>query len=165
MFREARTGPDDDAPMRLAHTLKGVAASMGAVDVAAAAEALEKACKDHAASETIEALLSQMLAELEPVFKGIGALPQDQASTSDSTGTGAGAANSRAALTKLRQALEEFDVDATDIAAELLLNAQGTPAYPAIESIVDCLHSFDFSGALDILRDKEAAILAIKDED
>ena len=159
MFGEAQTGPDDGAPMRLSHTLKGVAASMGAMDVAAAAEALETACKDHAASEIIEALLAQTLSELVPVLQGIGALSQDRVGTSARTS----AVDSGAVLKKLRQALEESEVDATDIAAELLLCAQGTPAYSSVESLVDCLDSFDFDGALDILRDNEAAILAIND--
>ena len=159
VFGEALTGPDDAAPMRLAHTLKGVAASMGAVDVAAAAEVLEAACQDHLASGTIETLLAHTLAALEPVLQSIGALQQDLASSSGRAE--ASALDSRAALAKLQQALEEFDVDASDIAAELLLCAQGTPACKPVEAIVECLDSFDFSGAMDILRDNEAVILEI----
>ncbi len=154
-FRAARIGTDDAAPMRLAHTLKGIAASIGAADVAAAAAALETACNQQEAAEAIEGRLAQLLTALAPVLHSIGAAPQQLAGNSPRSGA---AGDNRAALTRLQEALENFDITAKDIVAESLPAAPGTPAYTIIESLVACIDSFDFSGAQDILRDNELVI-------
>jgi HPt (histidine-containing phosphotransfer) domain-containing protein len=158
-FRAARAGTDGDAPMRLAHTLKGIAASIGAGDVAMAAGALETACKDHEPAEVIEERLTQLLAQLTPVLQGIAAVQKKLVGTA--VRSGGGVDDSSAALLNLREALENFDITAKDIIEELLPTARGTPAYATIESLVACIDSFDFSGALDILRDNEAVIVKI----
>ena len=45
-FRDAALEADPDAPRREAHTLKGVAATLGAARLEAVARALESACKE-----------------------------------------------------------------------------------------------------------------------
>jgi CheY-like chemotaxis protein len=67
-FRDAQTDADPEAAMRLAHSLKGVAANLGAKAVQRAAHELEKACQN---DEGIPAALESLLAELEPVLAGI----------------------------------------------------------------------------------------------
>jgi signal transduction histidine kinase/DNA-binding response OmpR family regulator/HPt (histidine-containing phosphotransfer) domain-containing protein len=129
-FRVARVGTDSDAPMRLAHTLKGLAASIGAVDVAAAAAALESDCVQHEAAEIIEPRLAQLLAQLMPVLQGIGAAQKNLADTSASSGGVAG--DTAAALTNLQAALEGFDIHAKEIADELLPLAQGLLPTPQL---------------------------------
>ena len=104
--------------------------------------------------------MAQLLKELAPVLQGIGAAPQQLAGNSPRSGA---AGDNRAALNKLRAALENFDINAKDIVGELLPAAPGTPAYATIESLVACIDSFDFNGALDILRDNELAIAKINE--
>lgn len=62
---------DPEAAGRLAHTLKGAAASMGAQALREAAQALEQACKQNAAADRIEAAFKAVTGELSPVLVGI----------------------------------------------------------------------------------------------
>ena len=68
-------------------------------------------------------------------------------------------------MTDLREALENYDTSAQDIVDGLQAAAQGTPAYAAIESLVACVDSYDFDGAMDILRENEAAFALISEAD
>jgi hypothetical protein len=104
-----------------------------------------------------------LLAQLMPVLQGIGAAQKNLADTSASSGGVAG--DTAAALTNLQAALEGFDIHAKEIADELLPLAQGTAAYSTIESLIACIDSFDFGGALDILRENESAIIELKKTD
>ena len=76
LFRAAQSEPDPAVPLRLAHTLKGLAGNIGATKLQAAAAALEKACRIPSAS-AIESALAQTLAELAPVIHGLDRLPDD----------------------------------------------------------------------------------------
>ena len=60
-----------EAPGRLAHTLKGAAASIGAESLRQAALALEQASKQGAADAVVKAALDAVLRELQPVLDGI----------------------------------------------------------------------------------------------
>jgi signal transduction histidine kinase/DNA-binding response OmpR family regulator len=159
VFLKAQLDPDRDAPMRLAHTLKGVAGSIGAMSVAAAAGDLESACKQKEYREFIPERLAQLLVVLVPVLQGIGAAEPDLTGTSVSSDVGA--LDIGVALENLRKALENFDVGARDIADELLQVAMGTPVSEIIQSLLKYLDSYDFSAALDILVENESAILQI----
>jgi signal transduction histidine kinase/CheY-like chemotaxis protein/HPt (histidine-containing phosphotransfer) domain-containing protein len=70
-FRSAQADPDPEAAMRLAHSLKGVAANLGAKGVQEAAYGLERACRDDA---DVAAALAALLAEIKPVMDGIRAM-------------------------------------------------------------------------------------------
>ena len=121
--------------------------------------ALETACNHNETAGTIEERLAQLLVELMPVLAGIDAARKDLVDTSPSS---VGVARERrAVLTDLREALENFDASAKDIVDELQAAARETPAHAAIESLVACIDSFDFGGALDILQENEAAIAEI----
>jgi HPt (histidine-containing phosphotransfer) domain-containing protein len=70
-FRSAQADPDPEAAMRLAHSLKGVAANLGAKGVQEAAHRLERACRDDA---DVAAALAALLADIAPVMDGIRAM-------------------------------------------------------------------------------------------
>lgn len=70
-FIEARAADEQEAPGRLAHTLKGAAASIGAEPLRQAALALEQACKHAAADSVVQGALDAVLSELQPVLNGI----------------------------------------------------------------------------------------------
>jgi len=73
-FREAFLKGDWDGSRLMAHDLKGVAASVGADAVSAAAAALEAACARGAEAGEIEALIDGVSRALEPVVAGVRAL-------------------------------------------------------------------------------------------
>ena len=70
-FRAAQADPDPEAAMRLAHSLKGVAANLGARGVQQAAHELERACRDRC---EISTPLAELLDQLAPVIAGIRAM-------------------------------------------------------------------------------------------
>ncbi len=82
-FMAARQGADPGAAGRLAHTLKGLAGTIGAHDVAETAAALETACGKNGSPAAIEAALPQVLKAMEPVLAGIAAL--EAASTKETS--------------------------------------------------------------------------------
>ena len=70
-FRAARSAGDDATAMRLAHNLRAVSASLGALAVQRSAGALERACADKSPDTTVEPLLAQVALDLEPVIDGL----------------------------------------------------------------------------------------------
>ena len=74
-FRAAQTSDDEKAAMRCAHTLKGVAASIGAYGVEKAAAALEGACRER--SQDIEDALHRLNGELDALMSGLSLLEVD----------------------------------------------------------------------------------------
>jgi HPt (histidine-containing phosphotransfer) domain-containing protein len=73
-FRTACAVGDMGVAMRLAHDLKSVAGSLGAQAVHQAAAALELACTDGSELADLEAMLSAVTHELDPVIAGLTAL-------------------------------------------------------------------------------------------
>ncbi|RDH82328.1 MAG: hypothetical protein DIZ80_08490 [endosymbiont of Galathealinum brachiosum] len=77
-FRKAQLDESDpDATMRLSHSLKGLAGTVGASALQEAAKALEEACCN-TDTENLEKSLDAALAELSPVMSGIERLGNSQ---------------------------------------------------------------------------------------
>jgi signal transduction histidine kinase/CheY-like chemotaxis protein/HPt (histidine-containing phosphotransfer) domain-containing protein/HAMP domain-containing protein len=74
-FREARQAGDVAASQRMAHDLKGLAASAGAQALSRGAAALEAACLRGASAAEIETLVDTVARELAPVIAGLQTLP------------------------------------------------------------------------------------------
>jgi len=70
-FAAARDGADPSAAMRAAHTLKGSAGTIGALDVQHAAGVLEQACQDGVAGDALASLVAATEAALAPVLAGL----------------------------------------------------------------------------------------------
>jgi CheY-like chemotaxis protein/HPt (histidine-containing phosphotransfer) domain-containing protein len=75
-FRAARAAADEATAMRLAHNLRAVSASLGALAVQHSAGALERACADKAADDVVAARVAQVEADLAPVMRGLAVLPR-----------------------------------------------------------------------------------------
>ncbi|HIJ61758.1 MAG TPA: PAS domain S-box protein [Rhodospirillaceae bacterium] len=147
-FAAARADADAEAATRVAHTLKGVAGSIGAKAVQAAAALLEKACKD---GGDIDARLAAVLAELDPVMAGLAALeggvqavaakpmtmPEDEL---------------RAALERLGELLRDSDTEAETLLGELMDKLAGTPWAGRLEPVAKAVDGYDFDAALAALE-------------
>jgi signal transduction histidine kinase/CheY-like chemotaxis protein len=70
-FLATCAGSDPEAAHRMAHDLKGVAATAGAFELAKAASALEGACGDHRPAAEIEALTEAVAQQMTPVMEGL----------------------------------------------------------------------------------------------
>ena len=89
-FRRSLDGPDDSEPLRLAHTLKGLAGTLGATGLQRHAAALEAALQDRemeTAAESLDAMLASTAAELQVVLDDIEAnLPRTAAAAHPGVG-------------------------------------------------------------------------------
>ena len=138
---------DTKQVQRMAHTVKGTAGSLGAMQVAAAAHALLAAIHREAASDEITRLADNLAAELQPLIDGIRSLPAE-ASEAPAEGDPARLAT---VLARLSALLRTSDTAAGDLArqeAALLRAALG----PAAEDILRRIAVFDQEGALEALR-------------
>jgi len=149
-------GKRRDASLR-AHSLRGVAGNIGAIDIQRAAEALELMLADEGATglnaatteqliQILEALLTSLLAELDQYFAT--AIGHD-AAISTASGTDEEA---RAALTQLRNLLSDCSGDAPDYfdGSKNLLSRLIDAA--TMERLSAHIRGFDFDEALLLLK-------------
>ena len=165
-FARACRDADPEAATRCAHTLKGMAGSLGAKGVQAAAQELEVACRRRQPAPLIGDLLGRTLAELDPVIEDLfklgpkvspgnvppeNSLPKIDSPDSDLPGidlTGIDQPRIDALLTRLRSLLEDSDSVAADVLDELLERVQGTPLQAALVRVEAAVGDFDFDAAL-----------------
>jgi len=180
-FGVARESADPQAAARCAHTLKGVAANVGAVGLAQAAATLERACAESAAEgpversteqvernvkdvernaeqagrnvEEVERALAGVTTELTQVIDSLRALDRAGASPASAQD-----ADIRPQLERLREMLADDDAEATE-ALEALAHhpALGSHA-PQLERLAGYVESFDFDQALDALDELREAL-------
>jgi polar amino acid transport system substrate-binding protein len=156
-FREARKGKDPDAPQRVAHTLKGVAANIGASAVQDAAKALESACRSGRPDSAIEALLAAVIDALEPLISGLVGLDSSVQPIAAAAHP-ADPALIREKIAHLRDLLEDSDADSTRALTELTALPGLSPFRPRIEALSRQIDDFDFEAALESLAALEAKL-------
>jgi len=149
-FGRARNGEDPLAPMRLAHNLGGEAGNIGAMDVRAAAAALERGCREAAPRDTIDRLLSTTLVALHRAMGGV-AKSQSRAVRRE----GASAVDriaARASVVELEGLLRESNMEATEVAEALAKLLKETDLAEAMNDVSRAVSRFDVDAALDSLR-------------
>ena len=141
-YGDAVASDDADTAMRHAHTLKGVAATIGAVELQAVAANLEQAMKS---GGTYEQELEAVLALLEPVLAGIGGhdLNEDRIADDESP---------MKLIPELRAAIEECDADAIDIGDRLARTPFGKEHGPQVAELQLHLGNYDFDNASTVLE-------------
>ncbi|MBS0458299.1 MAG: response regulator [Proteobacteria bacterium] len=148
-FVNAAQVDDASAQARVAHTLKGVAATLGAAALAAAAEALERACSDRATPDRVDELLRLTRLELDPVLAGLASLAASPAPQAAPAGADPG--RWQALAGRLRGLLAEGNAEATEVLGELVRLTAGTPHAAAIGRVASAVAVFDFEAALQAL--------------
>jgi len=139
---------------RLAHTLKGVAGNIGALEVQAAASQLERAIGKADPRATVDASLADARAKLEPLLAALErALPPE---AMPELAVEMDEAKLEAVCASLEDLLSEDDTAAGDVlsAHADLLNAAFPQHYGRID---DAVRAFDFETALTALRSATAA--------
>ncbi|NCA69199.1 MAG: response regulator [Sphingobacteriia bacterium] len=135
---------------RRAHTLKGVAAQIGAEELRMVALQLEQAVRDRAAQERIEALLSQVAGRVAPLIAAIRARLPQQPSAAQAEST-----PDHSRWAELREQLAALLGD-DDFASEQLLNENEALLRSVLGErfmpIAEAIHDYDFALALDRLR-------------
>jgi PAS domain S-box-containing protein len=145
--------PDDaQLAVRMAHTLKGTAGTIGANAVQRAAAELERACRDADARAEVGALLADVERELHTVLDGLKALGD----ASDAPAEIAGPATLQprlplAEVEHLKVLLANSDADALPLMAELSKLARGTQWQATFDAASRDLDAFLFDEALERL--------------
>ena len=142
-IRENLANGNQDEARRLAHSLKGVSATLGAVLIHKTAMALEIAIKEGQPIEHIEPLIAQTEEAYRSLHQQLATLK-----ASEQSGANLGDASATAALIEhVRRELQQGEISVQELVrleAKTLQQVLG-PAYPEFEGLVA---SFDFEDAL-----------------
>jgi HPt (histidine-containing phosphotransfer) domain-containing protein len=153
-LRAALQANDTQAAQRLAHTLKGVAGTLGAEGVQHAAAALEEALRDGAAPAPAEVLVDALDAVLGPLLDALAqALPQETAVV---PAHDAGPEALRRLSGDIAALLARSDIEAREL---ILQNAPLLAAAYGMEfaRLRDAVEVFDFESAARTLATAAAA--------
>ncbi|MEN9315576.1 MAG: hypothetical protein RIS35_1969 [Pseudomonadota bacterium] len=144
-IRTALVAGDRVGARRLAHTLKGLAGTLGAVELQARATALESAISERAPRTVVDAALEAAETTLNALVEALDAqLPAEPAAAP--VPAGADLAELATLCARLDGLLAADDAEALDVASanEALLRT----AFPdAFETIAAKIHNFDFEDA------------------
>ncbi len=149
---------DLESAHRQAHTLKGLAANIGATALAQAAQALEAALKQGTSSE-IPALLAQLAGPFTTLSNAIAALPPPTPAASGTDLAAPQNGQDRAALQSQLQALAELlardDSAAARLVQPIAALLQGHAAAASFAAVANLVQQYDFEGALAALKGLE----------
>lgn len=145
-LKQALDAQDTDSAMRLAHTVKGVSGNVGAVQVQAAAAAMELALRERRTEAELRARLDDLSAVLHPLLKGLHAhLPRDHAVPRPDIVVDD--IRLREIILQLRRLLTELDAEALDL-AEREGDLLGAALGDRFEAWAIALKTYDFDAAL-----------------
>ena len=164
-FVQAQEDADATSATRCAHTLRGTAGNIGALEVAEAAKALELACAQHASQDAVLPLLEATVAALMPVLAGLRDLtPPTETALAHTAAMPQTAPSAEATilLNRLRKLLLSNDAEAGDMLDALVdhLTAEGNTLAKALTPVSRAIESIDFDAALQRL---DAAVAATVD--
>jgi two-component system, sensor histidine kinase and response regulator len=150
-FKTARHSQDCHAAEREAHTLKGMAATIGATQTYKAAAALEQACRQKAPHAELDTLCAQICNRLGPLVAALhDALPEE---TEESTDT---QPLDRESALKIVQAVidlaEDADTDADNMYEDLKALPGMTPYHHQIRSIGQMMEGYRYEEASEMLK-------------
>ncbi|MGI9260728.1 MAG: response regulator, partial [Woeseiaceae bacterium] len=148
-FQKAIEAGQLPAANRHAHTLKGVAANIGALDLQAAAADLEAATAGEPGKAQIEACLHSVTERLDKVLTGLARLDdlkpeQEQAAESNDP--------AQALFDRLGALLDDGDADAVATAAALRNHPQLKDHSAEVESLLLFIDEYDFDSAREKLQ-------------
>jgi CheY-like chemotaxis protein len=148
LFRAAQSDPDPQAAERCAHSLKGLAATIGAVATREAAAVLEDLCRQGAEPERIAAQLKATLAELDPVIGGLEGLDRAPGSEGEPFG-----ADIMMMLAQLCQWLDEGDSRALELLERIAPELGVIGRASTVRKLRAAVERFDFEPALQYARE------------
>jgi CheY-like chemotaxis protein len=153
-IRAAFEEGDHEGTVRLAHTLKGVAGTVGASALQESAAGLEAALKAQP-EEAPEALITQTEAELDRTLSVLQAVATEE----PRSGSGDGVpADLSPRLQGLLEKLEQYDSEADDVLEEILGQVAGTPLAGPLGALKKRVGEYDFEGAAEDLKELVASL-------
>ena len=153
LFREALVAGDLILARRMAHTLKGVAGTIAADQLAASARDLETLAKEGFRDEALQ-LLPTLEAELDRVLQTASGLGPEAISTTDCLAPGQ--VTDPAVLASLMRQmagfLQDHDLRAQDLLTPLDFQFKGTDQEALVALLTEQVESLDFAAAYRQLR-------------
>lgn len=141
------TGQSDEA-RRLAHTIKGLAGTIGATALANAAKALETSI-----TQNQTALVEEYIEQTETcLIELIGTITSTKKPIQSENNSAFAPESIRVNLKKLIHLLQEGNVEAVDMAEQLLKDMDDTQIQQEFASVAQAIHRYDFTGALEVLH-------------
>jgi CheY-like chemotaxis protein len=151
-FSAARGDADARAGERLAHTLKGLAATVEATDVANAAGVLEQLCRTNAGEADVQNALDAVCGALAPVLDELNRLLGEKTEPAGENAMDAPVSLTEEAKARLAQVaalLQEGEADAAEILSEFL--TENPSLQSALAKVQQKAAGYDFFGAYDEL--------------
>lgn len=156
-FEEAlEDAGDPQAATRLVHTLKGVAATLGAERIHAVAAELESACRADADAAARDNLLEQLIEALAPTLRSLDAL--EETSHPEPTSQSVDIAIVKQRMERLSPLLEDYDAAALELTEALEGDTRGTPWNDDFADLNARVGEFRFDAARELLARLRAAI-------
>lgn len=159
-IREALAGGEAERAQRLAHTIKGVAATIGAGDLNARALELESAIKE-GSEDRYQALIASLEEVMTPVVEGLAVLTD--AGSAAQEDAAADPARIVPLMDELTALIEGMDPDAEAKAVELQHHLEGTAARELSAALTAQVAGFEFDEAEATLQQLRQAIAAAGD--
>ena len=146
-IRSALAAGDKATAERVAHTLKGSSANLGAADLSASAADVEAAIRSRAEDVPLEALARKIITLVGAIDH---ALPADSAEIVFGGGPGE-TASLVAPLSQLKKLLENDDPEAAEFVAEARSRLSGILTGAEFGNLNRLVSTYDFAAALQIL--------------
>jgi len=147
-IRNALTEGDAGSAERAAHSLKGVAATLGAPTLAAAAADAETAIRT---GQDPEEALKVLAVTLDPVIKGIDAAFPPETEDGATAAPSGDPSTVAAPLARLKQLLETDDGEAADFVIDTKSQLTGVLTPREIKTLSAQVGNFEFDAALESL--------------
>ena len=148
-IREALSRGEENVAQRLAHIIKGVAATIGAADMTLRAKDLEAAIKGGQEAGCGE-LVEQLELAMQPVLQGLSGLAKDQ-EVAAAPNAEIDPAEVSSILDELEGLIEEMDPDSEEKAEALQRMLGGTGDRKLSAQLVQQVSGFEFDDALTTL--------------
>jgi HPt (histidine-containing phosphotransfer) domain-containing protein len=139
---------------RHAHSLKGVAGSIGALALHVAAESLEQATGDDGNSATIETALGVVVEHLDTVLSGLAQL------TASAGATAVPEQSVASLLDRLATLIDDNDAEALELAEKLAEHFDTGSHRDAAHRLLKHLRDYDFDGASQVMTDLRSQLEA-----
>jgi signal transduction histidine kinase/DNA-binding response OmpR family regulator/HPt (histidine-containing phosphotransfer) domain-containing protein len=156
-IRAAFAKGDHEGTVRLAHTLKGVAGTVGASALQESAASLEAALKGEP-EEAPEALITHTEAELDRALSVLQAVAAAEPHSGSGDGYSGVPADLSSRLRGLLEKLEQYDSGADDVLEEILGQVVGTPLADSLGALRKRVSGYDFEGAAGDLEQLVASL-------
>ncbi len=146
-FEGALRSDDARAPMRSAHTLKGVAGNIGALAVQQEAANLELLCSDHADDAKVQESLRAVVSKLETVTQAIDKYLSSISEKDEMPES----VDFDHEMKQLAILVSEFDTEALELVERLTKASLSEKQQVLVSGLIEHLESFDFDGAETLL--------------